>query len=368
MFTAAEERGMRRALDLAALGGRKAFPNPLVGAVVIGGNSIIAEGFHACCGAPHAEVIALESAGNGAGKATLVVSLEPCCHTGRTGPCVREIISSGITRVVAAMQDPDPRVSGKGFAALRAAGIDVETGLMEAEARSLNRAYLHYRETGRSLLRLKMAVTLDGMVAASDGSSRWITGEQARARVREMRAASSAILVGAGTVRADDPSLMPGPDRPEGGFPSRMVVSRTGHLDTGARIFDGTAPLIIVLPYGACPGSAETLRRAGAEIWEIPSSSGGVDLRLLLETAASRGLGGILCEGGAGLATSLIREELVDEVAIFVAPALLGGEGLRLTGELDIGTISQAIRLTGVEFTPVGEDVLVEGRIVHGSR
>jgi diaminohydroxyphosphoribosylaminopyrimidine deaminase/5-amino-6-(5-phosphoribosylamino)uracil reductase len=368
MTTAGEERGMKRALELAARGGKRTFPNPLVGAVVMRDDTILAEGFHSCCGGPHAEILALGVAGEAARGSALVVTLEPCCHTGRTGPCVREIITAGISRVVAAMEDPDSRVSGEGLQVLREAGIEVETGLLEEEARSLNRAYLHYQATGRSLLRLKMAVTLDGRIAASDGSSSWITGEAARAHVRSMRAESSAVLVGAGTVRADNPSLLPGPDCAPGEMPVRMVVTSSGHLDMGARLFDGTVPLVVALPAGTPSEVSGPLTRAGADVWEIPSAEGGMDLGFLLSLTAARGFGRILCEGGSILATSLLGADLVDEAAFFVAPALLGGEGIRITGKLGIGSIRQAIRLAGIRYTQLGDDMLVEGGVVHRTR
>jgi diaminohydroxyphosphoribosylaminopyrimidine deaminase/5-amino-6-(5-phosphoribosylamino)uracil reductase len=262
------------------------------------------------------------------------------------------------------MEDPDPRVSGSGFQTLREAGIDVETCVEEERARLLNRAYLHYLRTGRSLLKLKLAVSLDGRIAAADGTSRWITGEAARARVSLMRSDSSAVMVGAGTARADNPSLLPAAGAGIEGWPARIVVSSTGRLDTGAALFDGTAPLIAALPAGIPTETAELLRNAGAEVWEIPRGGCGIDLEALLRRTASGGFGRILCEGGAGLATSLLLAGLVDEIAFFVAPVLLGGDGLAL-GSLGVDTIGGAMRLEGVEQTRLGDDLLMEGRLVH---
>jgi len=358
-----ETLAMRRALQLAALGGTRTFPNPLVGAVLLKDGQVVGEGFHECCGGPHAEVMALEAAGDRARGATLVVTLEPCNHTGRTGPCVPRIVAAGVTRVVASMEDPDPRVSGSGFRALGEAGLDVETGPGGDEARVLNRLYLHYRRTGRSLLRLKMAVTLDGRTAAADGSSRWITGPEARARVLRMRAESSAVLVGAGTVRSDNPSLLPGPDCKDP--PVRMVACSSGALDTGSAVFDGTAPVVVALRAGAPAESAARLRSAGAEVWELPAAGDGIDPVALLERTASAGMGIVLCEGGARLATSLVRAGVVDEAAFFVAAAFVGGDGRAAFDELGAGTIGEAVRMSRVRHAVLGDDILVEGEIVH---
>ena len=230
-------------------------PNPMVGAVVLGngegGSLIVGRGWHGCCGGPHAEAVALDEAGERARGATLVVTLEPCCHTGRTDPCVERIISSGISRVVAAMVDPDPRVDGRGFEALRAGGVEVEVGLMAEEATLLNRVYLHYKRTGRSFLHLKLAATLDGRIAARDGSSRWITSGPARARAGSMRAEAGAVLVGAGTVLSDDPSLLP-PD-PQSPTYCRLVAAGRRPLPAGAKIFDSGARTVVAHPEGSEP-------------------------------------------------------------------------------------------------------------------
>ena len=208
MVTQAETRAMKRALKLATRGRGSTFPNPMVGAIILDCDGNLAgDGFHRKCGAPHAEVVAISSAGDAASGGTMIVTLEPCCHHGRTGPCTDEIIRAGISRIVIAMTDPDPRVSGKGIKQLESAGIEVETGLLSEKARELNRVYFHYLETSRSWVTLKIALSLDGKTAAADGSSRWISCDRSRRLVQRMRASTGAVLTGAGTVRADDPEL-----------------------------------------------------------------------------------------------------------------------------------------------------------------
>jgi diaminohydroxyphosphoribosylaminopyrimidine deaminase / 5-amino-6-(5-phosphoribosylamino)uracil reductase len=352
-----DQEAMHRALSLALEGRRGAFPNPMVGAVVLRGGEVVGEGHHACCGGPHAEVVALERAGTAARGATMFVTLEPCCHQGRTGPCARAIVEAGISRVVAAMSDPDSRVAGGGFESLRASGVVVEVGLLEDEARSLNRIYLHFLSTGRSHVRLKLAVTLDGRVAAPDGSSRWITGPAARQRVHGYRADADAVMIGAGTARTDDPSLLPGR--------VRIVVSSHAGLPPGLVLFDGRAPLIVAVPAGTPDPVTAGLDAAGAVVWEIPAAGDGVDLAALLRRTALEGFGAVLCEGGPRLAASLVSDDLADVASIFVAPAFLGSEGVPALSGLRGSGIADATRLTGVRYEVLGEDVLVEGGFVH---
>lgn len=362
----AVDSAMREALALSLNGRGSTFPNPMVGAVVLGrsdgGSLVVGRGWHGCCGGPHAEAVALDEAGDLARGATLVVTLEPCCHTGRTGPCVERIISSGISRVVAAMIDPDPRVDGCGFEALRAGGVEVEVGLRAGEAALLNRVYLHFKRTGRSFLRLKLAASLDGRIAARDGSSRWITSGLARARAGRMRAEAGAVMVGAGTVLADDPSLLP-PDPPAPGY-CRLVAAGRRPLPTGSKVFDHRARTVVAHPGGSRP----LWIPEGVETLPLPGGPLGVDMHALLEGCASLGVGEILCEGGAALASSLVSEGLVDWLSFFTAPVFLGAEGLPVFGPLGIGSISEAFGIEDARIEILGCDVLTEGRIVHGSR
>lgn len=352
---------MAEALELARRGRGRTFPNPMVGAVVLSEGVAAGRGWHRCCGGPHAETEALEQAGGLAVGATLVVTLEPCCHHGRTSPCVERILEAGVSRVVAAMGDPDPRVDGGGFEALRRGGVEVETGLMAAEAAEVNRAYLHYKRTGRSFVRLKLAASLDGRIAAADGSSRWITSDPARARAGAMRSEADAVMVGSGTVLADDPSLLP-PEGPRQGF-CRIVVSGRRPLPAALKVFDGTARTIVAV----AEGSPCFPIPPGAEILPVPAGPGGLDLRALLEKCASMGIGEVMCEGGSALASSLAAGGLVDRLSFFTAPLILGAGGIPALDGLGIASMDGAYRVVDAFRETLGGDSLLEGRIVHRS-
>ena len=294
--------------------------------------------------------------------------LEPCCHHGRTGPCTDAIISAGIKRVVIAMTDPDPRVSGEGIAKLESAGIEVETGLLSSNSRELNRVYLHYIETGRSRVTLKIALSLDGRTAAADGSSRWISCERSRRRVQRMRASVGAVLTGAGTVRADDPELTVRlPDTLPEKQPVRIVVSATGDFGGSWKIFRGPGRVIIAAPEGAAIRMTEFTDLPGVEIWEFPSDSRSpaISLASLLKRTAAEGLGEILCEAGSDLSTRLLKDKLVDSVSIFTAPMILGSEGRPAFESLGIDSIEKAIRLENVSSSRSGSDFLTEGCVVY---
>jgi len=369
MISRADTDAMKKALKLAIRGKGSTFPNPMVGAVILDrdGNQA-GDGFHRECGAPHAEVIAIASAGDAASGGTMVVTLEPCCHHGRTGPCTDAIINAGIKRVVIAMTDPDPRVSGEGIAQLESAGIEVETGLLREKACELNRVYLHYIETGRSWVTLKIALSLDGRTAAADGSSRWISCEQSRRRVQRMRASVGAVLTGAGTVRADDPELTVRlPDSRSWRQPVRVVVSSTGDFGESRKVFRSPGRVIIAVPEGVGTRLTEYEDLPGVEVWEFPADSGNRDINLtsLLKRTAAEGLGDILCEAGSDLSTRLLRDELVDSVSIFTAPMILGSEGRPAFEFLGIDSIEKAIRLEDVSSRRSGSDFLTEGCIVY---
>ncbi|MEN8209356.1 MAG: bifunctional diaminohydroxyphosphoribosylaminopyrimidine deaminase/5-amino-6-(5-phosphoribosylamino)uracil reductase RibD [Candidatus Fermentibacteria bacterium] len=369
MISRTETSAMKEALQLAIHGSGTAFPNPMVGAVILDRDGNRAgEGFHRKCGAPHAEVAAIKAAGDAASGGTMVVTLEPCCHRGRTGPCTDAIISAGISRVVIAMTDPDPRVSGKGIKQLESAGLEIETGLFSKEARDLNRVYLHYLETARSWVILKMALSLDGRTAAADGSSRWISCEESRILVHRMRASSGAVLTGAGTVRADDPELTVRlPDKLFAKQPVRIVVSTTGNFGESMKIFRSPGRVIIAVPEGVANRMPDYTGIQGVEVWEFPSDSAspGVHLASLFERTAREGIGEILCEAGSDLSTRLLKDELVDSVSIFTAPMILGSEGRPAFELLEIDTINNAIRLKNASSRCSGSDFLTEGRVVY---
>ncbi|NOQ23545.1 MAG: bifunctional diaminohydroxyphosphoribosylaminopyrimidine deaminase/5-amino-6-(5-phosphoribosylamino)uracil reductase RibD [Candidatus Aegiribacteria sp.] len=371
MISRAETHAMKKALKLAACGRGSAFPNPMVGAVILDRNGNYAgDGFHRKCGAPHAEVIAIASAGEASSGGTMVVTLEPCCHHGRTGPCTDEIIRAGISRIVVAMTDPDPRVSGRGIEQLESAGIEVETGLFSGEARTLNRVYLHYLETSRSWVTLKIALSLDGRTAAADGSSRWISCDKSRRRVHRMRASVRAVLTGAGTVRADDPELTVRlADTLPGRQPVRIVVSSTGDFGESWKFFRNPGRVIIAVPEGVAACLTEYTSIPGVDVWEFPTDSGirGISLASLFERTAAEGIGSILCEAGSGLSTRLLKDELVDSVSIFTAPVIFGGEGRPAFELLGIDNIENAIRLENVSSRRSGSDFLTEGCVVYRS-
>ena len=369
----AETRAMERALELAARAGRDTFPNPLVGAVIISAEhgETLGEGYHQCCGGPHAETIALEAAGAAAAGSTLVVTLEPCCHRGRTGPCTRAIIEAGVSRVVIAARDPNPMVDGKGIGELREAGLDVVEGVMEPRAAALNEVYFHHVRTGRSHVHLKMAVSLDGRIAAADGSSRWISGEASRERSHQLRSSVSAVMIGAGTALTDDPRLDVRNAAHRGAAPARIIVGGTRSVPLGMRaLSDRSDGARRILAGPANAGWLPETAPEGIEVWPVSGTGpdgcppGGVDPEALLERTAREGLGSILCEGGARLAASLLRADLVCRVSLFVAPMIIGSEGVPAIGPLGVGTLADAYGLVDVSVKVLGRsDVLVEGRI-----
>jgi diaminohydroxyphosphoribosylaminopyrimidine deaminase/5-amino-6-(5-phosphoribosylamino)uracil reductase len=339
-----EDQAMRRAIALAARGLGSTSPNPVVGCVILDADGEIAgEGFHAYAGGPHAEIVALAQAGERARGGTAVVTLEPCNHTGRTGPCTEALISAGIARVVAAVADPNP-VSAGGVERLRAAGVEVEVGLRGAEAAAGNVAWLTAVRRGRPYLVWKLAATLDGRSAAADGTSMWITSEQARTEVHELRAVADAIIAGVGTVLADDPRLTVRNLR-DGTLairqPLRVVVDSAGVTPPTARVRDVAAPTWVA-----------TAAEVGAD------ADGRVDLHRLMRALYERGVRSALLEGGPTLAGSFLRERLVDKVVAYLSPMFLG-EGVAALGPAGIRTLADAIHLEIAEVAQVGPDLKV---------
>ena len=347
---------MRRALALAGLADGHTSPNPLVGAVVLDRHGrLVGEGFHARAGEPHAEVGALAQAGDRAKGGTLVVTLEPCCHHGRTPPCSEAVLRAGIARVVIALEDPDPRVDGGGMAQLRAAGLDVISGVLQAEAAFQNRAFLHRVRTGRPWGTLKWAMGLDGRTALSNGESQWISGPTARRWVHQLRSRSDAVIVGGGTVRADDPLLTSrGRRKPE---PLRVVLSRSMELPETAQLWDTSL--------------APTLVAHGPESHDQPFPPGPQRLLLsasepkpLMEELATRGCNRVLWECGPELAAAAIRQGCIQEVAAVVAPKLMGGVAARTPlGELGFTAMDQVVAGSCLSPVPLGEDWLFQLRL-----
>jgi diaminohydroxyphosphoribosylaminopyrimidine deaminase/5-amino-6-(5-phosphoribosylamino)uracil reductase len=365
MSQAGDARWMRVAMTLAARSLGRVAPNPAVGAVLVREDRVLGRGATADGGRPHAEGMALEQAraryGAGALRgATAYVTLEPCAHHGHTPPCAEALIAAGIARLVCPLEDPDPRVSGRGFAALAAAGVAVDTGLMAAKARRLNAGFLSCIERKRPHLTLKLATTLDGRIATRRGESRWITGPQARTRVHLMRAQADAVLIGAGTARADDPMLDVRGLGPRVVQPVRVVADGglslplTGRLVASA----GDIPLRVLHRPGAPAERRAALNGLGVETVEVAvGDNGSLDLADALRRLTQGGVTRVLCEGGGKLAAGLLAAGLVDEIALFTAGKAIGGDGIPGIGGFGLDLLAEApeFRLERVE--PVGGDV-----------
>jgi len=359
---------MRRALDLAARARGRTSPNPMVGALVVKDGDLLGEGFHAYAGSDHAEVVALDEAGPAAEGATLYVSLEPCCHHGRTPPCVERIVQAGVCRVVAACEDPNPAVCGKGIAALRAAGITVEVGCLGEEAARLNEAFFKHVRTGLPFVVLKVAASLDGKIATRTGDSRWITGESARRRVHQLRNETDAVLVGIGTILRDDPLLTTRLGIADQRDPIRVIVDNLARLPLRAKVVNraSTAPTLLAVSQKAPRSKIEALEREGIQVIVVENSPRRVSLERLLEALGKRGMLSVMIEGGAEINASALREGVVDKVCIFLAPMLIGGKTApTAVGGEGIEEIGQALRLRDARVERFGDDILVEGYIAR---
>ncbi len=354
---------MSAAIALAEKGRGYTSPNPRVGAILVRDGAVVGQGFHKRFGGSHAEVAALAEAGERARGATLFVTLEPCSVWGKTPPCTEALIAAGIKRVVAPIEDPNPDIAGRGLAALREAGMDVELGLLSREATRLNAPYLKFRTTGLPHVHLKLAVSLDGRVAARDGSALSISSDESRARVHQLRSQVDAVLVGIGTVLSDDPLLTD--RRPEGGKrqPARIVIDSKLRMSAGAALALGAKEhrTIIVAGAGADAEDRRRLERAGLEVWTAGTGDGGLDLEEALRHAASEGFIDILCEGGPRVATSLLNAHLIDRVSFFVGPSLIGAPAPTALGsiQLDDMIISEG------QWSTLGSDAVFEAVITH---
>ncbi len=355
-----DEAWMRRALELAERGRGHVEPNPLVGAVVVRDGRLVGEGWHRRYGQAHAEVNALDAAGDAARGATLYVTLEPCCHHGKTPPCTDAVLRAGVRRVVACMADPFPAVAGQGMELLRAAGVAVEVGLCEAEARRLNAPYLTLLAAGRPYIHAKWAMTLDGKIATRTGDSRWISNEESRRRVHQLRGRMDAVLVGIGTALADDPQLTARPPGPRTAV--RVVLDRSGRLPPAGRLASSARETpVLVVTAGAAHENVATLRECGCEVLDMPGA-GGVDVGALLAEMGRRRYTNVLVEGGAGVLGSFRDAGAIDEVHVFISPRLAGGAGARpaMAGR-GAGQLAEALRLTEWRFEDVAGDLYVRG-------
>lgn len=351
-----DDRYMNEAFALAERGRGMTHPNPLVGAVLVKDGAIVGRGWHPGPGEPHAEAAALREAGPAARGATLYCTLEPCAHQGRTPPCADAVIAAGVARTVVACGDPNPLVDGRGFARLREAGVTVDTGggRWEARARAQNAAYVKAVTHGLPLLTYKAAMTLDGKVAAAGGDARWVSGPESRRRVHAMRAAADAVMVGAGTLRRDDPELTV--RLVKGRDPVRVIVSSDGGVPLDAKLIRTAGSVsTVVLATQLAPATRDGLEERGVEVLEM----GDEGLRHGLELLADRGLLDILCEGGPGLAASLLAEGLIDRLVLFVAPLLVGRGAPDLVAAPAVSAMADATRLTNVRWEAVGDDLML---------
>lgn len=364
-------RLMTLALRLAQRGRGTASPNPMVGAVVVKAGTIVGRGFHLRPGLPHAEICALRQAGVQARGATLYVTLEPCCHLRkRTPPCVPEVLRSGISRVVIAMQDPNRSVSGRGIAVLRRSGLSVTVGVARREAEEVNKAYSHWIRAKRPYVTLKAGATLDGQIATASGESRWITGRQSRREVHQLRGQTDAVLIGVGTVLSDDPALTArigkGLSRLAPRQPLRVVVDSRLRIPFKSRILSqqNVAKTIVATTGRASAARRAALERRGVKTIMLPVVDGRVSLSALLKELGRRGVISLLLEGGSRLNGAMLRAKLVDHVRLYLAPTLLGGDDAKgLIGGDGPARLDQSMTLRHMRFRSVGSDFVVEGDV-----
>lgn len=353
---------MARALSLAGRGLYTTHPNPRVGCVIVRNGEIVGEGWHEQAGEAHAEVMALAQAGNAARGSTAYVTLEPCCYQGRTPPCTRALIEAGVARVVAAMEDPNPRVAGQGLNALTDTGIAAESGLMAEAARALNAGFVSRMSRGRPLLRLKMAMSLDGRTAMASGESRWITHEPARRDVHRQRAEAGAVMVGADTVLADDPQLnvrLPGQWRQ----PDRIVIDSRGRMPATARML-AQPGRTLVLSAETQGDAAKRLKAAGAELIGVPLEGAHLDLPAGMAALSDYEINTVLVEAGPQLAGALVQAGLVDELLLYMAPDLLGDTARGLMHLPGLEHLAERVRMRFLDVRRIGPDLrVILGRV-----
>jgi diaminohydroxyphosphoribosylaminopyrimidine deaminase/5-amino-6-(5-phosphoribosylamino)uracil reductase len=359
---------MECALSLAGLALGYTSPNPAVGAVVVRDGVVVGLGHTQPPGSVHAEIMAIRQAGPRAKGATMYVTLEPCCHHGRTPPCTQAIIDAGISEVHISLIDPNPLVSGKGAKILQEAGVKTFIGQCSDEAREINEGYIKFITTGMPFVIAKFAMSLDGKIATQDGDSKWISGEESRKFVHSLRHIVDAIMVGANTVVADDPQLSARGCRGKGGKtklqPLRVIVDGKGRTPLSARIFEEPGKTLIAVgkPFNA--KAAEGFRKSGAEIVELPAENGVIDLKELLNILGEREVTSVLVEGGSSLFGSLFDRGLVDKVLAFISPIIIGGDGAKsAVGGNGVNTVSEAFRLNGVKIIEFGDDILLSGYV-----
>ena len=358
---------MSQAISLARLAQGQVSPNPAVGAVLVKNNVIIGQGYTQPPGGDHAEIVAIKQAGREAKGASLYVTLEPCCHHGRTPPCTDAIIKSGITEVYFSIMDPNPKVAGKGQAELQQAGINTYAGDHAAEATLINEAFIKYITKGLPFVTVKFAASLDGKIATRNGDSKWVSGEEARKLVQHMRYEADAVMTGAGTVIVDDPRLTVR-IAVRGGIthkqPLRIIIDGLGRVPVTARLFSEPGKTLMVLGDNIDKNFQESLSSKGVDILEMPANAGVIDLKSLMFILGKKEITNILVEAGGILLGSLFDNELVDKVVAFLAPMIIGGEKARpaVAGQ-GFELLSQCARLSQVKFDRIGEDIMVTGYV-----
>lgn len=373
-WSTADREWMGRALMLAERGVYTTEPNPRVGCVLVADGQIVGEGWHVRAGEGHAEVNALAQAGDKARGATAYVTLEPCSHFGRTPPCADALVKAGVSRVVAAMQDPNPQVAGNGLNRLREAGIEVSCGLLEAQAQALNPGFIKRMQQGLPWVRVKLAMSLDGRTAMASGESKWITGPAARADVQRLRARSGAVVSGADSVLLDDSALtvraselgLPADEAAAAATrqPLRVLVDSLRRVPLDQRFFRETGPTLVIST--SAEQAAEDYRAAGSELLAVPGADGKVDLHAVLRTLAERGCNEVLVEAGAGLSGAFWRAGLVDELIVYMAPRLLGSQARPLM-QLPFESMSEAMDVDIVDMRAIGQDWRITARPIFPS-
>jgi len=357
---------MRIALAEAKKGLGRTSPNPCVGAVIVKNNVVISTGYHKKAGTPHAEVHALREAGDNAHGAAMYVTLEPCCHIGKTPPCSHAVVKSGIKRVVIGMLDPNPLVDGGGRKYLESQGIDVATGCLEEECRSINEPFLKYIVSKKPLVILKAGISLDGQLSYQHGKSGWITGPESFEKAHDLRNRFDAILVGRRTVDIDNPSLTTRLRSGKGRDPLRIILDTHLRSNVNSRVYnlESSASTLVFCGEDADSNNAKRFKAKGIEVIEVPiDSTGRIDIGAIFDHITERGLTSILVEGGGGVHTSFLQARLADKAVLFIAPLFAGSVGSPLTPGLSIDDKNSAVRLKNVTYTQLGDDMMVEGDV-----
>jgi len=357
---------MRLALDLARKAEGQTNPNPVVGAVLVKSGEVVAKGYHKKAGLPHAEIIALRKAGGKARGADLYVNLEPCCHHGRTPPCTEAIIAAGIKRVILGIRDPNRLVSGRGIRFLRNQGVEVVTGVLKRDCEKINESFIKYITTGRPWVILKSAFSLDGKIATRTGDSRWITGSKARAYAHRLRSKVDAVLVGAETVRVDDPQLTVRPKKKGMHNPVRIIVAGKNTISISAKIFNNAHKERVIYAASASLSSArkKKLKEIGVEVLLVKHKKEQVDLPLLMDKLGEMEITSIMIEGGSEISGNALKEKLIDKVICFLAPKIIGGKNAPgPVGGQGIAKLKDSIQIKEMSVEKLGNDLVIEGNI-----